>query len=137
MKTFATLLLLVGLIIIVPNQVNANSDIVKSPKVIVIKYEAEWCHACRELDKITPAMHKEMEDEPVLFLTLDITDEEAIKQSSLHAAALGIQEDYKKMEGRTGLINVLDAKTKKRLTQLNMTHSAKEMAAMIREQITE
>jgi thiol-disulfide isomerase/thioredoxin len=137
MKIAAFPLLLIAAFIFLPIHVDANNDTEKNPQLIVIKYDAEWCHACRELDKITPALHKQMADDPVLFLTLDITDEEAIKQSSLHAAALGIQEDYKKMEGRTGLINVLDAKTKKRLTQLNMTHTAEEMASMIREHMSE
>jgi len=135
MRTLVLSILVVGLSFTMPSQVTATSEPATSPKLIVVKYDAEWCYACRELDKITPALHKTMANESVLFLTLDITDDKSIKQAGLHAAALGIQEDFKKMEGRTGLINVLDGKTKKRLTQLNMTHSAEEMGTMIREHI--
>ena len=54
-----------------------------------------------------------------------------MKQTELLVSALGVQEDWDKMGGATGLINVIDAKTKKRLAQLDVTQSAEEMAEII------
>ena len=50
-------------------------------------------------------------------------------------AALGFQEDWDSMEGSTGLVNVLDVKTKKRVAQLDVTYSVEKMVSTIRENI--
>ena len=50
-------------------------------------------------------------------------------------AALGFQEDWDVMEGATGLVNVIDVKTKKRVAQLDVTYSVEKMASIIRENI--
>lgn len=64
-------------------------------------------------------------------MKLDLTDATTIKQTELLVSAIGIQEDWTEMEGATGLINVIDATTKKRVAQLDITHSAEKMVEII------
>lgn len=71
----------------------------------------------------------------MLFVTLDLSNDKTIKHTELLVSVLGIQEDWDDMGGATGLINVIDAKTKKRLAQLNVTQSAETMAEIIRKHL--
>ena len=50
-------------------------------------------------------------------------------------AALGLQADWDAMEGATGLVNVIDLKTKKRVAQLDVTFSVEKMTTTIRDNI--
>ena len=50
-------------------------------------------------------------------------------------SALGFQEDWDAMEGATGLVNVIDVKTKKRVAQLDVTYSVEKMTTTILENI--
>ena len=90
---------------------------------------------CRELDALYPELHKLLEDDPVLFVKLDLSNDKTIKHTELLVSALGIQEYWDDMAGVTGVINVIDAKTKKRVAQLNVTHSAETMAEIIRKHL--
>ena len=90
---------------------------------------------CRELDALYPELQKPLEDDAVLFVKLDLSNDKTIKHTELLVSALGIQKDWDDMAGGTGLINVIDAKTKKRVAQLNVTHSAETMAEIIREHL--
>ena len=80
-------------------------------------------------------MHRRLENDPVLFVTLDLSNDKTIKHTELLVSVLGIQEDWDDMAGATGLINVIDAKTKKRVAQLDITQSAETMAEIIREHL--
>lgn len=80
-------------------------------------------------------MHRRLENDPVLFVTLDLSNDKTIRHTELLVSVLGIQEDWDDMAGATGLINVIDAKTKKRVAQLDITQSAETMAEIIREHL--
>lgn len=135
LKLSSIIMLSLSAIVVVTALVGAESTSVQEPKVFVVKYDADWCFACKELDTILPDVKKALADEAVLFVTLDLTDDTSKKHTEMLVSVLGIQEDWAEMKGSTGLINVIDPETKERLTQLNMVHSAETMVDMIREHI--
>ena len=83
-----------------------------APSAIVVKMHADWCPSCKALEPTLADLKSELKDEPVLFLTLDITDAVNTEQSRLLAKTLGIEEIVKS-NNQTGLVLVYDPKTMK------------------------
>ena len=136
MKKFQTILVFSAMIaaaVLATESVRATTDAAQVPKVIVVKYHADWCASCKELDEQLPDLRKALNGEPVLFLKLDLTDADTSRQAEMLMTTLGLREDWKNMGGGTGLVNVIDTKSKKRVAQLDVTQSAEEMTEIIRE----
>lgn len=93
-----------------------------SPQLYVVKFHADWCGSCRKLGpEIIKARGKAgLDDEAVLFVTLDLTDATKRNQASLMASAIGLKEFYTKNAGKTGFALLVDpetGETKGRLTK--------------------
>lgn len=71
---------------------------------------ADWCPSCKALEPTLADLKAELKGEPVLFITLDITDAANTEQSRLLAETLGIEEIVKS-NNQTGLVLVYDPKT--------------------------
>ena len=82
------------------------------PAAVVVKMHADWCPSCKALEPTLAELKSELKDEPVLFLTLDITNPVNTEQSRLLAESLGIENLVKK-NNKTGLVLVYDPKTMK------------------------
>ena len=82
------------------------------PSAVVVKLHADWCPSCKALEPTLAELKSELKDEPVLFLTLDITNPVNTEQSRLLAESLGIENLVKK-NNKTGLVLVYDPKTMK------------------------
>ena len=83
-----------------------------APQAIVVKMHADWCPSCKALEPTLAELKAELSGEPVLFLTLDISDAANTEQSRLLAETLGIETIMKK-NNKTGLVLVYDPKTMK------------------------
>ena len=88
--------------------VNIEGD--GAPSAVVFKMHADWCPSCKALEPTLAELKAELKGEPVLFITLDITDSANTEQSRLLAEALGIESIMKK-NNKTGLTLVYDPKT--------------------------
>ena len=82
------------------------------PSAVVVKMHADWCPSCKALEPTLAELKSELKDEPVLFLTLDITNPVSTEQSRLLAESLGIENLVKK-NNKTGLVLVYDPETMK------------------------
>lgn len=80
------------------------------PSAVVVKMHADWCPSCKALEPTLAELKAELKDEPVLFLTFDITNPVNTEQSRLLAETLGIENLIKK-NNKTGLVLVYDPKT--------------------------
>ena len=83
-----------------------------APAAVVVKMHADWCPSCKALEPTLAELKAELKGEPVLFITLDITDAVLTEQSRLLAQTLGI-ESIMKSNNKTGLVFVYDPKTMK------------------------
>ena len=63
---------------------------VEQPDLIVARFHADWCGACKELAPKFDSLQRAAADESVLFVTLDLTSAESRRQSGLLAGALGL-----------------------------------------------
>ena len=88
------------------------------PEVIVLKIHADWCPLCKGNTKPLNEAKEEFKGKPVLFLKLDITNKDTIKQSVLLAQAVGVEKVLMD-NSNTGTIVVVDAESKKAVEVIN------------------
>ena len=101
-----------------------------APSAVVVKMHADWCPSCKALEPTLAELRAELKDEPVLFLTFDITDAANTEQSRLLAKTLGI-EGLMKKNNKTGLVLVYDPKTMKTIHVFTKSDSMEDMKAGI------
>ncbi len=107
------------------------------PEVYGVLFYADWCGSCKVLD---PAIQKargqsDLDNEPVLFIRLDLTDATRRYQAGLMANALGLSEFYDKNAGATGFLLLVDAESKEVIKRLTKTMDARSIAEEVRSAI--
>ena len=107
-----------------------------TPALYVVKVHADWCSSCKALVPILDEVRETMSSEPVLFLTLDVTDADRTGQARLLAAALGI-EQHLKTNNKTGLVLIINPADKALLETLTRENTADEMVGKIEGHIAE
>jgi hypothetical protein len=103
-----------------------------SPKVIAVINRADWCPVCkangpRVMQEVMPAC----KDMQVTFLMNDLTDKKSIAQSK---ATLQMDGVYKAVEEQTstGLIILVDNKTKKVLQTISVAEPTDKIVSTIK-----
>lgn len=97
-------------------------------KIAVIINHASWCPACQsngERVKMN-VVSKYMESKNVKILVNDLSNEETILNSQKELNKLGLNE-FSKTNKSTGTIYFVDLKTKKVITNTNVTKSNEEL----------
>lgn len=95
-------------------------------KLLAVYFYADWCPNCKVLSPImgTVRSDAELQNAPVLFVTMDLTDKPRIKQSLLLASALGMGDYLRAQGSATGYVALLDATTKKELARFDRSNDA-------------
>ena len=75
---------------------------VEQPDLIVARFHADWCGACKELAPKFDSLKRAAADESVLFVTLDLTSAESRRQAGLLAGALGLDKVWDQSGMKTG-----------------------------------
>lgn len=83
-----------------------------SVQLIAIKLHADWCNRCPLVAPIFDRIEREYGTKPVLFITLDLTNDVRRRQSEQLADALGVRW-LLDQEHRTGIIALVDRTAKK------------------------
>lgn len=105
------------------------------PKLYAIYFYADWCPNCKALSPIVAESLKDF-DKETLFLTFDLTDKPRIRNTILHAQALGLGDYLRAQGSATGYLAVLDAKTKKEVARFDRDDSAKDISATLKKLAT-
>ena len=79
------------------------------PKIIAVKFHADWCGACKAMGSVFTDLRNKLDGEPVLFVELDFTNATTRHQAMLLTSALGISPALKENPG-TGFILLFDEK---------------------------
>jgi thiol-disulfide isomerase/thioredoxin len=103
------------------------------PRVYGVLFYADWCPKCKvlkpELERAR--LEDQLDNEDVLFVRLDLTDETTSHQAQLMANALGLEDFYVENEGRTGFMLLIDPTSGQAIDRLTKSLSAEEISARI------
>jgi hypothetical protein len=90
-----------------PDTTNPNPEIT----VIAVKMDAEWCGKCKVMNPKLQNVLPGFQDEPMLFVKFDFTDEYTRSQARKLATRLNLQEVFERHAPRTGFLVLVDAAT--------------------------
>lgn len=103
------------------------------PTVLAVKFYAEWCGVCVRMQPTLDEVSADFADKAVLFVTLDLTDENTSNQARLMASALGIDRLWNDNDGKTGSLFLLDASDKSVKHTVTVQHSAEQIGTLLDE----
>ncbi len=104
---------------------------VAGPKIIALKFHADWCGYCKAMGDIYEEMQAKFDQQPVLWITLDQTRENDRKQSEYLAHALSMNDIWAEHGGKTGFILLVNAETRQVVEKLTHEQSLKQMGAKL------
>ena len=120
----------VGMVNAKPKQ---KADRPAQPRLIAVRYHADWCKPCSTLAPCFDELQASVQDEAVLFVTLDFTNDRSKKQAEYLAAALGLNEIWRSNGIKTGQVLIIDAQKKEVVQTLLATDDVKRMRAKLTE----
>lgn len=85
--------------------VEANNK--QSPSLVAVRLHADWCPRCPTIAPIYADLEKRFGDDPVLFVTLDLTTPTTRQQARLLAQSLGVPNALEEPRG-PGQIKLID-----------------------------
>ncbi len=106
------------------------ADAAASAKPYVIKMHARWCPYCL-LQKDEWSRIEQAYAGRVNFVVLDATNDAAVERSRVDAERLNMREFFDEYNGATGLVVVLDGRTKEVLAEVGGNAPFEEFQAAI------
>jgi len=105
------------------------------PQVLAVRFHADWCGACKKLDGVFAELRRRTSDAPVLYLTLDFTDEVTRRQAEYLAGVVGLDQVWAAQGNKVGNVVFVDAVSKRVLSKTVATDSIAELEGAVRESI--
>lgn len=134
MRKFLTPGFFALLMLFLPYSANAQDGLkekIVAPQVMVVKFYADWCGSCKamqpELDKFLDAT----KNKSVLYVHLDLTDEQKRQKSAYLAYSLGLEEIYKEHAAKTGFALLVDVSSTSIKGKITKDMSSSDMYAML------
>ena len=119
----------VGMVSAKPKQ---KADRLAQPRLIAVRYHADWCNPCRTLAPSFDKLRASVQDEPVLFVTLDFTNDKSKKQAEYLAAVLNLDEIWQSNGMKTGRVLLIDRAQNHVVQTLLSTDNLKQMQAKLK-----
>ncbi len=98
---------------------------VKAPDIIAVRVRHDMCPLCKGLDPKFPEIIRNANDESVLFVTLDLTDETTQRQAALTVGALGIESVWTGDLSNLGSVTFVDGKSKRIISSVQTVDAKK------------
>lgn len=107
---------------------------VPAPKVLLVKFHADWCPKCRSLVEPYNTMTEAFSSRGLLAIKFDITDDQNRHQSAMHAALVDMEQTWMDHGAgkKTGFMLLVDAQSKQTLAVIKSSHSESQIREMIR-----
>ncbi len=97
---------------------------ITSPKLIAVMFHSDYCGSCKAMEPRIKDAAEKLTDKPVLFVTLDLTDDKTKKQAELLAGALGLDKVWSENHTRTGFMKLVNADSKEAVETITVRHQA-------------
>lgn len=102
------------------------------PRLILVRTHADWCPRCPSIAPIFADLTRKYANEPILFITLDITTPETRQQAWMMARSLGVFDllgqhaSNGRMSVEPGMIQLFDRESSAVLARLRSTDDQPE-----------
>ncbi|MEX0642467.1 MAG: thioredoxin domain-containing protein [Pirellulales bacterium] len=108
-----------------------------TPEIVAVKFHADWCGSCRRMGTAFEDLSVVSENKPVLFTTLDLTDNRTRKQAAYLMSMLRFQEAWKECGAgqKTGFVLLIDPATQQPIGRLTADQDLKQMKAAFQEAV--
>ncbi len=122
------------MMVVLPLQAKAEGT---GPMLYAVTFHADWCGSCKVMEpEVTKARARaDLNNQNVLFVTLDLTDATTRHQAGLMASALGLDEFYAENAGKTGFILLVNSKTGEHVGKITKDMKANQIEALVQEKI--
>ena len=108
----------------------AGASTLATPKLVAVQIHADWCARSPRVAPIFAELLTEYGNEPVLFVTLDITDDVRREQAKLLSSTLGISQAFEE-PFQSGMIKLIDREHNTVLAAITGRDEAGEFEARI------
>ncbi len=99
------------------------------PKVVGLMFYSDTCASCKILDPKIQTVKKDYVAKPILFATLDHSNEGSKNQAALLADSLGLGKVYAAQEKASGFLLLVNPKSGEIITKLTRDMSEDEIKA--------
>jgi len=101
------------------------------PKVVGLMFYSDTCGSCKILDPKIETVKKDYVAKPILFATLDHSNDGSKNQAALLADSLGLGKVYAAQEKASGFMLLVNPKTGEVIEKLTRDMTEAEIAATI------
>lgn len=91
--------------LVVVNDDNFESEVLKSNKKVLVDFNADWCNPCRMLSPIIDELASEREDIKVVSINVDNAENVSSEYGIMSIPCLVIFENGKEVKRSVGFIN--------------------------------
>jgi len=99
------------------------------PEVVGLMFYSDTCGSCKILDPKIESVKKDYTAKPILFATLDHSNEGSKNQAALLAEALGLAEIYAAQEKASGFMLLINPQSGEVITKLTRDMSEADIKA--------
>jgi len=99
------------------------------PEVVGLMFYSDTCGSCKILDPKIESVKKDYTTKPILFATLDHSNEGSKNQAALLAEALGLNEIYAAQEKASGFMLLINPQSGEVITKLTRDMSEADIKA--------
>ncbi len=131
-------LLMTSLIVVWAHSVRAQQEnpqagsSVDEPSLLAVRTTAQWCKVCKAAKDSFTGLARQLRTEPVLFITLNRTDEFSSGQASYLVTALGIRESLSAGPTKVGELHIINARSKELISTVPLSPDPETMSTTVR-----
>ena len=104
-----------------------------SAEILAVRLHADWCKPSHVMQPRCSELKRNFATEDVLFIDLDVTDQNTRTQGKYLMSALGLEDIWTEHGGISGEMLIVDPKRKVVLATLTQTHDVPSMTAALNE----
>ena len=113
-----------------------HPEVLPAADIIVLNFHADWCRPSQVMSPMYVELKHSFEVQEVLFVNLDLTDDESVTQSKYLVSALGIEDIWNRHRGITGELLYVDASTGKIITTFDAEDEYEQMNLALADALT-
>lgn len=114
-----------------------HPDVLPAADIIVLNFHADWCRPSQVMSPMYVELKHSFEVQDVLFVNLNLTDDESVTQSKYLVSALGIEDIWNLHGGITGELLYVDASTGKIITTFDAEDEYEQMNLALADALAE